>query len=292
MELFRIAFIRFTLIDVLDILAVYFVFYQLYKIMRGTRASQMFAGLLLIFAASFIVQLLGMQGMSWLIRSITTVWVIAFVIIFQPELRRLLIQLGQTRLVRALVKERGTSTLDEIVNAAVTLSGKRYGGLIVIQGETGIRGIIETGVLIRADVTSDLIVSIFFPRTPLHDGAVVIKGDIVEAARCILPLSDNPNIDQSLGTRHRAALGISEETDAVVVVVSEETGKISVVHDGRFFGRDLTADELKKLLQKLILKPHEHEEEGQKEDVAEELNEDLIVEERRENTGHSGPAES
>jgi diadenylate cyclase len=259
MELFRIGFLRFTLVDALDILAVYFVFYQLYKIMRGTRASQMFAGLILIFMISFFVQLLGMQGMSWLIQSITTVWVIAFVIIFQPELRRLLIQLGQTRLLRALVKERETSTLDEIVKAVATLSQKRYGGLIVIQGETGVRGIIETGVLIRADVTADLIVSIFFPRTPLHDGAVVIKGEIVEAARCILPLSDNPSMDQSLGTRHRAALGVSEESDSVVIVVSEETGRVSLVHDGRFFGRDLTPDELKQLLQKLLLRHHEHE---------------------------------
>ncbi|RJP73644.1 MAG: TIGR00159 family protein [Candidatus Zixiibacteriota bacterium] len=252
MELFQIGFLRFTVVDLLDILAVYFVFYQLYKIMRGTRASQMFTGLIVIFVASFVVQLLGMQGMSWLIQSVTTVWVIAFVIIFQPELRRLLIELGQTRLMRALVKERGTSTLDEIVRAAVILAQKRYGGLIVIQGEMGIRGIIETGVPLRADVTSDLIVSIFFPRTPLHDGAVVIRGDLVEAAKCILPLSDNPDLDPALGTRHRAALGVSEESDAFVVVVSEETGKISLVHRGRFIGRDYNAETLKEDLRNLM----------------------------------------
>jgi diadenylate cyclase len=281
MELFRLAFLKFTLIDALDILAVYLVFYQLYKIMRGTRASQMFAGLILIFVASFVVQLLGMQGMSWLIQSVTTVWVIAFVIIFQPELRRLLIQLGQSRLLRALVKERDTSTIDEIVKAAATLAQKRYGGLIVIQGETGVRGAVETGVLIRADVTADLIVSIFFPRTPLHDGAVVIKGDIVEAARCILPLSDNPNMDQSLGTRHRAALGISEESDAVVVVVSEETGRIALVHDGRFFHHDLTAEELKLQLEGLLLRHHEHEEAAPGKDYAEALHDEFLVEDRQ-----------
>jgi diadenylate cyclase len=236
----------------LDILAVYIVFYQLYLIMKGTRASQMFAGLILIFIASFIVQLFGMQGMTWLIQSVTTVWVIAFVIIFQPELRRLLVQLGQTRLVRAIVKERGTSTIDEVVNAAVTLSEKRYGGLIVIQGETGIRGILETGVPIRADVSADLIVSIFFPRTPLHDGAVIIRGDAIQAAKCILPLTENPNVDPSLGTRHRAALGVTEESDATVVVVSEETGKISMAKDGRYLGRDYDAERLKTQLEKVL----------------------------------------
>ncbi|HDH58193.1 MAG TPA: TIGR00159 family protein [Bacteroidetes bacterium] len=252
MELFRIGFLRFTVIDVLDIIAVYVVFYQLYLIMKGTRASQMFAGLILIFIASFLVQLLGMEGMTWLIQSVTTVWVIAFVIIFQPELRRLLVQLGQTRLVRAIVKERGTSTIDEITKASELLAQKRYGALIVIQGETGIRGILETGVPVRADVSADLIVSIFFPRTPLHDGAVVIRGDIIEAAKCILPLSENPSIDPSFGTRHRAALGITEETDATVVVVSEETGRISVVKDGRFLGRDYDGEKLKAQLEKLL----------------------------------------
>lgn len=252
MELFRIGFLRFTVIDVLDILAVYVVFYQLYLIMKGTRASQMFAGLILIFISSFVVQLLGMEGMTWLIQSVTTVWVIAFVIIFQPELRRLLVQLGQTRLVRAIVRESGTSTLDEIVRAAEVLAQKRYGGLIVIKGETGIRGIAETGVPVRAEVTADLIVSIFFPRTPLHDGAIVIRGDIIEAAKCILPLSDSPNIDPSMGTRHRAALGVTEETDSTVVVVSEETGKISLAKNGKFIGRDYNGERLKKQLQKIL----------------------------------------
>jgi len=261
MELFRISFLRFTVIDLLDILAVYFVFYQIYKIVRGTRASQMFAGLVVIFIAAFLVQVLGMQGMSWMIQSVTTVWVIAFVIIFQPELRRVLMQLGQTRLVRALVKERGTSTLDEVVKAAGTLSQKRYGGLIVLQGETGIRGIVETGVPIRADVTAELIVSIFFPRTPLHDGAVVIKGDIVEAAKCILPLSDHPSIPPSMGTRHRAALGMSEESDAAIVVVSEESGKISLAHGGKFLGRDYDETHLKAHLKELLFHRRETDEE-------------------------------
>ncbi|MCX6640016.1 MAG: diadenylate cyclase CdaA [bacterium] len=252
MELFRIGFLNFTVIDLLDILAVYLVFYQLYLIMKGTRASQMFAGLILIFIASFVVQLLGMQGMSWLIQSVTTVWVIAFVIIFQPELRRLLVQIGQTKLLRAIVKERGASTLDEVVRAAEILSQKRYGALIVFQGMTGIRGIVETGTPIRAEVSSDLIVSIFFPRTPLHDGALIIRGDVIEAAKCLLPLTENPSVDASMGTRHRAALGITEEYDATVVVVSEETGKISIAREGRFLGRDYDSEHLRRQLTKLF----------------------------------------
>jgi len=258
MELFRIGFLRFTIIDLLDIMAVFIVFYQLYLIMKGTRASQMFAGLILIFAASFLVQFLGMQGMTWLIQSVATVWVIAFVIVFQPELRRLLVQLGQTRLVRAIVKERGTSTIDELVKSAEILSQKRYGGLIVLQGETGVRGIVETGVNIGADVSADLIVSIFFPRTPLHDGAVIIRGDIIQAAKCILPLSDSPTIDPTMGTRHRAAIGMTEESDATVIVVSEETGKISLARDGNFLGRDYDGERLKAQLEKILFEKAEN----------------------------------
>jgi diadenylate cyclase len=259
MEIFRLGFLRFTVIDLLDILVLYFVIYQIYRIVRGTRALQMFAGLLLIFVAAFLVQLLGMQGMIWLIQSVTTVWVIAFVIVFQPELRRVLMQLGQTKLVRALVRPRSASTLEEVVKAAELLSQKRYGGLIVIQGETGIRGIVETGVPIRADVSTELIVSIFFPRTPLHDGALVIRGDIIEAAKCILPLSDSPAIPASMGMRHRAALGLSEECDAAIIVVSEESGKISVAHGGKYLGRDFDEAGLMTQLEEVLFHRREPE---------------------------------
>ena len=260
MDLFRIGFLRFTVIDLLDILALFYVFYQIYRIARGTRASQMFAGLVLIFITAFVVQVLGMQGMTWLIQSVTTVWVVAFVILFQPELRRVLMQLGQTKLARALTHSRTSSTLDEVVKAAMILSQKRYGGLIVLQGGTGIRGIVETGVPIRADVSAELIVSIFFPRTPLHDGAVVIKGDIIEAAKCMLPLSDHPGIPASMGTRHRAALGMSDECDAAIIAVSEESGRISLAHEGKFLGRDYEEAALREALRHLLFEPsHQRE---------------------------------
>ncbi|MBD3166464.1 TIGR00159 family protein [bacterium] len=256
MELFNIGFIPVTLVDLFDILIVAFVFYQLYTIMRGTRASQMFAGLILIFAISLIVGALGMKGMSWLIDSIASVWVIAFVILFQPELRRLLIQLGQGPLMRRLFKLHTTKVIDEIGRAVVDLSQKRYGGLIVIERDLGLRSVVETGVKLQAEATAELLVSIFFPRTPLHDGAVVISNNIIEAAKCLLPLTQNPNIDPSLGTRHRAALGITEESDAAVVVVSEETGQISLAFKGEFIERGMSAERLREMLEKIFERVH------------------------------------
>ncbi len=256
MELFHIGFLSFTLIDLLDILLVTFVFYKMYDILRGTRASQMFAGLILLLVISVIVGLFGLKGMSWLVDSIAKVWVIAFVILFQPELRRLLIQLGQGRLVRRIFRMKTTRVIDEICRAATDLSQKRYGALIVLQRDMGMRAILETGVKVQAVATAELLVSIFFPRTPLHDGAVVINGNIVEAARCILPLTTMTNIDPSLGTRHRAALGITEESDAAVVVVSEETGQISLAYKAAFLDRGMTEDQLRERLQQIFERVH------------------------------------
>ena len=255
MTIFHIGFIPITIIDILDILAVYFVFYNLYKIMRGTRASQMFAGLLLIFIGAFIAQILNMRGLTWIIQNVATVWVIAFVILFQPELRRLLIQIGQSRLVRRFIKmEEVSKVLNAIGIAAEELADKRYGALFVIQGDTGIKGVIETGVRLQAEVSSELLVSIFFPRSPLHDGAVIIANELVEAARCILPLTQNPNVETTMGTRHRAALGITEESDCAAIVVSEETGRISLAHQGRFLHRNLNRELLNVYLMRIFSK--------------------------------------
>ncbi|MBC8491720.1 MAG: TIGR00159 family protein [Candidatus Marinimicrobia bacterium] len=248
MVLFRIGFITFTLIDLLDIIAVYFVFLKIYQIMKGTRASQMFAGLLLIILASFLFQMLNMEGMSWLVSSFSAVWVIAFVILFQPELRRFLIKIGQTRMISILFKVEENHAINSVIEASVELSERHYGGLIVIQKDTGLKGYIESGVRMQAEVSAELLVSIFAPRTPLHDGAVIIANDLVQAAKCILPLTENPNVDKVMGTRHRAALGLTEETDAVAVVVSEETGRISVAFQGKFIHRNLDKNTLKKYL--------------------------------------------
>jgi diadenylate cyclase len=251
MELFRIAFIPVTLIDVLDVLVVTFVFWKLYQIMRGTRATQMFAGLLILFLFAVSAHVQNMTGTSWLVQSVATVWVVAFVILFQPELRRFLMQLGQSRLVRVLFKAEGARTLDAVARASGELSNRRTGGLIVIQRNASIRSIAESGIRIQGEVTPELLLSIFQPHTPLHDGAVIITGTTLEAARCLLPLTEDPRLDSELGTRHRAALGVTEELDCVAVVISEETGKISLAHDGKFVARNMTEPALREALYRL-----------------------------------------
>jgi len=252
MELFTIGFLPVGVIDLLDIFAVTFVFYQIYQIMRGTRATQMFAGLLFLLVAGSVAQLVGMSGMTWLIQSVGAVWVIAFVILFQPELRRMLLQVGQMGLLRTLLRSGGQRSVNETVKACLELSKLRIGGLIVFQRRTGIRGVMESGVPVQAEISWELLVSLFHPRTPLHDGAVIIIGETIVAARCILPLSTLPLTDSSIGTRHRAALGVTEELDAVAVVVSEESGSISVAVGGRFIGRDLDERGLQSELSRLL----------------------------------------
>lgn len=240
------------MIDIIDILAVTVVLYQIYRLMRGTRATQMFVGLLILLAAGIVAQVVGMSGMIWLIQSIGAVWVIAFVILFQPELRRMLIRIGQIGFLHGLLRTSGEKVVSAVAKAASELSQRRVGGLIVFQRKTGLGSIIETGVSLQAEVSWELLVTLFIPRAPLHDGAVVIAGESIVAAGCLLPLSTNPNLDSTLGTRHRAALGVSEEVDAVSVVISEETGSISITSGGRFVARGLTERELTITLQRLL----------------------------------------
>ena len=235
-ELFKIGFITVTLIDILDVLIISYILYKLYFFIRGSRAAQMFIGLVVILVSSVFVQLLGFAGLNWIFSNLRTVWLVAFVILFQPELRRILIYLGQVPLIRKILKVSIPRRLtEEMAKAAMELSKRGYGGLIVIVQNTGIKSVLETGQRIQAEISVPLIVSIFNPRSPLHDGAVIIQNDMIEAAQCILPLSQNPDIDPKFGTRHRAALGLSEESDAVVIVVSEETGKISLAYEGKLY---------------------------------------------------------
>lgn len=232
MVLFRIGFIPVTLFDVLDIVVISYLLYRVYFFIRGTRAAQMTVGLVVILVLSVVAPLFNLGALSWLFQNLKTIWLVAFVVVFQPELRRLLIYIGQTRLARYFVSVAGTRTVEEVIKASLELSKRGYGGLIVMVKETGLKTVVETGVRLQAEVSVPLIVSIFNPRSPLHDGAIVIQNELIEAARCILPLSDNPQLDQTLGTRHRAAVGLSEESDAVVIVVSEETGTISIAYKG------------------------------------------------------------
>ena len=219
--------------DLVDILLVSTLFYQVYRMMKGTRAIPMFVGMLLLFFVYVVVQLLDLTLVSLIFREFTTVWAIAIVILFQPELRRFLIQMGNSPIFSRIFQIRSSGLYETVAEAAQDLSKRQYGGLFVLIRDVGLRAIQETGVKLQAELTKETLVTIVFPRTPLHDGAVMISGSIIQAAKCLLPLSTNPNLDVTMGTRHRAAIGVTEESDAVVVVVSEETGAISLAVDGK-----------------------------------------------------------
>lgn len=233
MFLFQIGFLTVTLIDLIDLLLVSWLFFKVYMYFKGTRAGQMLAGLIFLMLSSFLFNAFGLSASSWLVNQFQTVWVVAFVILFQPELRRLLIYVGQTRFFQRIFRVGTSRTILSIVEASIQLQERHWGGLIVIQRETGLRSYKEQGTQLKAEVTAPLLVSIFNPTSPLHDGAVIIQNDIIDAAACILPLTESKMIDPEMGTRHRAALGISEETDAIIVLISEEKARISVVEDGR-----------------------------------------------------------
>lgn len=244
-------FFNFNVIDIIDILIVTYLFYKLYVIIRGTRAAQMMVGMLFIILVSFIADWLNMNALSWIISTIKTVWVIAFVILFQPELRGALAHAGQSRLAQYFFRTQRKVKLDEIMNAVARLSMLDIGCLIVMVRENNLENFASTGTEIKAKVTSELLVTLFHPKTPLHDGAVIIKEDTIVAAGCILPLTENPNLPKELGTRHRAAIGLSEETDAFVIIVSEETGKISLTVGGEIH-RNLPIDKLRSMAEELL----------------------------------------
>lgn len=234
MTLFKIGFLAVSLIDVIDILLVTWLFVTLYSYFKGTRAGYMLVGLIIILVASFLSRAIGMRGMVWIVNQVQTVWVVAFVILFQPELRRLLIYVGRTPFFRKLFSVGTSTTVDAIAKASEYLKSRGWGALIVLQRDTGLKSVKEAGTPLKAEITAPLLVSIFNPESPLHDGAVIIQNDIIEAAQCILPLTESDLVDPEMGTRHRAALGISEETDVIAVVVSEEKRRTSVAMNGVF----------------------------------------------------------
>lgn len=249
MDLFQLGFIKVSLIDVLDILVISFLLYQLYFFVKDSRAAQMFIGLVLILVFSVIAELFNMRGMSWIFDNLRTIWLVAFVVLFQQELRRVLMYLGQTPLMRIFVKNTPEIAVDELHNACIELAKRRYGALIVMTKDSRLKPIIDTGLRMDAELSRELLISIFNPRSPLHDGAIIIDNNVIQAAKCILPLSQNPDIDPDFGMRHRAALGLSEESDAICIVVSEETGRISIAENGDFY-KDLNYDSLRDFLHK------------------------------------------
>lgn len=237
---------------IIDITIVIFLMYCFFKIVRGSRAWQLIKGIALLIIATWMSGLFNLKILNWILTGIMNLGVIAIIVIFQPELRRALEQLGTNKLTQffGIDKDLSTKTKEDIykvVIAATELSKTKTGALIVLERDIKIQDIIATGIPMNAEVSPQLLVNIFEPKTPLHDGAVVISGNKISAAACVLPLADDKDIAKELGTRHRAAIGISKESDSIVVVVSEETGKISVAKDGTLIA-DVREDVLKKIL--------------------------------------------
>jgi uncharacterized protein (TIGR00159 family) len=223
---------QFSWLDVVDILIVAFIVYQLLQFIRGTHAVQMALGALVLVILYWASQWFNLETVNWLLRTFLPYVVFGIIVVFQTEIRKVLAHLGKTPLLGAFAAPRAEEVIDEIVLAATTLAAQRTGAILVIEREMGLRSYIETGIALDALLTYDLLISIFNPGTPLHDGAVVIQGNRVAAAACFLPLTVNPGLARELGSRHRAAIGVTEDTDALAVVVSEETGGISVVVGG------------------------------------------------------------
>lgn len=253
MELFQIGFLSFRLIDMLDIAIVSFIIYQLLALMKGTRAAQMVTGLVLIFLVAFIAFWFQLEGLSWLFTNLATIGFIVLVIVFQPELRSMLAQMGHSRIFQTLTKVEEWKSLGEISRAVNRLSELRYGSLIVIEKSTGLKNYIETGKEINSNLSTEILTTLFTPYTPLHDGAAIIRGEKIAAAACTLPLTQIPRYRRLFGMRHKAAIGISEVSDAVTVVVSEETGQISIAFKG-LLEKDIDRNDFRQRLADYIKK--------------------------------------
>lgn len=243
-------FSQIALSDLLDIAAVSVVLYWILLLIRGTRALQMVFGLVVLGGGYYLAQVAELNTFEWILENFLGSLVIVIVILFQDEIRRALALVGTNPLTGTSLSEQ-RHLIDELVKTANALSSKRIGALIVVERNIGLKNYIEKGTRIEAVVSKDLLLSIFMPFSPIHDGAVIISRGRVAAAQCFLPLTVNPRLEKVLGTRHRAALGLTEETDAVVIIISEETGKVSAACEGKLYSR-LETDELKRMLGKLL----------------------------------------
>jgi len=237
--------------DVADILIVGFVVYRLLLLIQGTRAVAMLTGLIVLAAVYQGAQVFELYTVNWILDAAGNVILVLIVVVFQSDIRRMLTQVGTGPFFRGMQRLAQGQVIEELVRAVVQLAGRRIGALIVLAREVGLNEYMEGGTRLDAQVTKELIVSVFLPTSPLHDGAIVVHQGRIVAAGCFLPLTTNPNVSKTLGTRHRAAIGLTEETDAVVIVVSEEEGKISLVREGRIT-RDLDAGILRSTLQQLL----------------------------------------
>lgn len=246
-----------TMLDMVDIFVVTYFLYRLYQMLKNTRAASLVKGLMVLLMAALISKWLHLHVINWLLEKSMTVVLVALPVVFQPELRRALEQIGRGKLFRktaVLDEEEVENMLSALSKAALAMSHSKTGALIVFERETGLDDYIETGTQIDALVSSELFMNIFIPNTPLHDGAVIIRGNRIKAAGCLLPLTELRNLSKELGTRHRAAIGLSEQTDALVLVVSEESGTISLARGGAL-QRYLTEDDIKDLLRPSMNQP-------------------------------------
>lgn len=245
-----------NIFSVLDILVVSYIFYKAYNLMKETRAEQLLKGMLLLVLLIPISSLLRLNMLYWILSNTLTIGVLSIIIIFQPEIRRVLEHLGRTTFNEVHIlndEEKMDAVVGEVINAASNLSKLKTGALIVIEQRTGLAEIVTTGTKIDAAISSALLENIFVVNTPLHDGAVIIRNDRIAAAGCFLPLTTHDDLSKSLGTRHRAALGISENSDCIVVVVSEETGIISLAVNGSLT-RNYDKEKLKDILTRILKK--------------------------------------
>ena len=245
------------IMSILDVVIVVYLFYKLFQMLKGTRAWQLSKGIIFLILGTFLSDVLKLNILNYILSSVMTYGVFMLIVIFQPELRRALEQLGTNKFSKYFGIDQDMNTkikenIYKIAIAAMELSKTGTGALIVIEREIKIQDIIATGIVMNSDISPQLLVNIFEPKTPLHDGAVIISNHKIAAASCMLPLADDKDIARELGTRHRAAIGISKESDSIVVVVSEETGKVSIAKDGTLIA-DVREDVLKKILIKNLI---------------------------------------
>jgi diadenylate cyclase len=232
--MFDIGFLNFSWIDLIDIMAVTALFYWIYKYLKDTVAVQILFGMIIILALSFFTEAINLKSINWILRTISDIWLLAFVILFQPELRRLMLMITRNPLFRIFLKSKFSETIDEVIEAAAEMSAKHVGALIVFTRSQNVEMTVDTGIPLQAIVSQELLLSIFNTKSPLHDGAVIIQNQMALAARCVLPLSSVTKYEgKNLGTRHRAALGLSNQVDAVILIVSEETGAVSIAEGGK-----------------------------------------------------------
>lgn len=257
-DVFNSIFSGVGITDVIDILIVAFVIYKLLGFIRETRAAQLIKGLLVLIVLTFVSEVFNFYTINWILRNTMTIGVVALVIIFQPELRRGLEYLGRSKFVpgnfNQIDKDRAKYITSEFVRAVESFSQTKTGALIIIERETALTDIMETGTIVDAEISAELLGNMFYEGAPLHDGAVIIRGDRLCAAGCVLPLTQNKTLNKELGARHRAGIGITENSDAIALIVSEETGIISMAIDGKL-SRFLDIKTVEKTLLNIYIEP-------------------------------------